>query len=149
MKVLALIALLGVVSVAHCEATSNSEALIKLGHAEDTWRQSAPVNYDYTVLSSGVFGGAIHRVTVRGSVCKSKWRPTHRAHSQNWRKETCDDHRIDEILRELRRLLEYGAERVEVRFSATYGYVDYLSLTPGGGIPDQDWYVEMQRFVPR
>jgi hypothetical protein len=45
--------------------------------------------------------------------------------------------------------LEYGAERVEVRFSATYGYVDYLSLTPGGGIPDQDWYVEMQRFVQR
>ena len=149
MKVLALIALLGVVSVAHSEAISNSEALIKLSHAEDTWQQSAPVDSDYTVLSSGVFGGAIHRVTVRGSVCKSKWRPTHRAHSQNWKKETCDDHRIDEILRELRRLLEYGADRVEVRFSATYGYVDYLSLTPGGGIPDQDWYVEMQRFVQR
>jgi Family of unknown function (DUF6174) len=148
MKVLALIALLCFVSVAHCEATSNSEALIKLGHAEDTWRQSAPVSYDYTVLSSGVFGGAIHRVTVRGSGCKSKWRSTG-VHFQSWKRETCDDHRIDEILRELRRLLEYGAERVEVRFNATFGYVEYLSLTPGGGVPDQDWYVEMQRFVQR
>jgi hypothetical protein len=60
-----------------------------------------------------------------------------------------DDHRLDEILRELRRLLEYGAERVEVRFNAMFWYVEYLSLTPGGGVPDQDWYVEMQRFVQR
>jgi hypothetical protein len=149
MKVLALIALLSVVSVAHSEATSNSEALIKLGHAEDTWRQRAPMNYDYTVLSSGVFGGAIHRVTVRASMCKSMWRSTRHTYLQIWKKETCDDHRIEEILKELRRLLEYGAERVEVRFNETYGYVEYLSLTPGGGIPDQDWYLEMQRFVQR
>ena len=93
--------------------------------------------------------GISNRVPVRASVCKSKWRSTFRTHLQIWKKETCDDHTIDEILSELRRLLEYGAERVEVRFNAMYGYVEYLSLTPGGGIPDQDWYLEMQRFVQR
>jgi hypothetical protein len=148
-KVVAFVVLFGVASTAIGSANTNSEALLQLERAETSWRLASLQNYEYTVLSSGAFGGAIHKVSVRGELCKSKWRSTRHGRLQLWKSEDCDGHRIDEIQQQLRKLLEFGAERVEVRFNERYGYVEFLSITPGGDIPDQDWYVEMQRFVPR
>src|SRR5687768_1932930 len=133
MNALAKFILLGACAVpAFGAATTDVEALMQLDQTEASWLRNAPKDYDYELMIGGVFTGAIHKVTSRGYSCRSSWRTSRNVRDVVWKREECDGQLVKSIHAQLRRALQIGTGRVEVSFNAKYGYVEYLSLDPGG-----------------
>jgi hypothetical protein len=129
-------------------ATDDDARLLEeLTHAESLWKHSGLVNYSYVIYQGGVFGGADHKVRVRGDACRSIWRSNRRDKQDDvWRAETCESLRVEDVFAELRRMLSRGTVKTTVTFNDKYGYVEALTLEPAGDLDDQGWYVRMRSF---
>ena len=147
MKLIALLASVLIVPAAFGGTDDDARLLDELTRAESLWKQSNLLNYSYVLYQGGAFGGAEHKIRIRGATCRSIWRSDRRDKAKDvWRSETCESLRIEDIFSELRRMLTHGTVKTTVTFNDKYGYVESLSLEPAGDFEDQSWYVRMRSF---
>ena len=55
---------------------------------------------------------------------------------------------VEELLTEMRRLIEAKPLHFEASYDPTRGFPTHLFVTPGGGLTDQDWSYDIEYFHP-
>lgn len=121
-----------------CDAAADGQRA-DLERAKALWASHVVPNYTYKVREGGDFGAHETTVVIRNGQCVEAyyWRYLRKHH------ERCTVRTVEELLAEIGRLIDTNPQHLEVSYDPS-GYPRHFSVTPSGGLYDQDWYFDVE-----
>lgn len=123
-------------------ATNDPRA--ELEHAASVWASHPLPSDRYKARDWGDFGGHVITVVVRNGRCVKAYYWRHlRTHPAS-----CESRTVEELLTEMRRLIEAKPLHFEASYDPIRGFPTHLFVTPGDGLTDQDWSYDIEYSHP-